>query len=71
VKKEMKQVTASPGEAILVELSDSVIGGQDPYRVGTENLFNIQRYKTFKTSFKQLDSKKQLGLLSKIIENGL
>jgi len=67
----MKKVTASPEEAILVEFSDSVIGGQDPYSVGTKNLFHIQRYKTFKTSFKKLGPKNQLDLLSKIIENGL
>lgn len=67
----MKRVTAKPEEAILVEFSDSVIGGQDPYSVGTQNLFDIQKYKTFKTSFKKLDPRKQLDLLSKIVENGL
>jgi hypothetical protein len=67
----MKKVTANPEEAILVEFSDSIIGGQDPYSVGTRNLFNIQRYKTFKSSFKKLDPKNRLDLLSKIIENGL
>jgi len=67
----MKKVTVNPEEAILVEFSDSVIGGQDPYSVGTKSLFDIQRFKTFKSSFKQLDPKKQLDLLSKIVENGL
>ena len=67
----MKRVTAKPEEVILIELSDSVIGGQDPYSVGTKNLFHIQRYKTFKTSFKKLDPRKQLDILSKIVENGL
>jgi len=71
VKKEMKRVTAKPEEAILIEFSDSVIGGQDPYRVGTKSLFDIQRFKTFKTGFKKLDPRKQLDLLSKIVENGL
>lgn len=67
----MKRVTVNPEEAILVEFSDSVIGGQDPYRLGTKSLFDIQKYKTFKTSFKKLDPRKQLDLLSKIVENGL
>ena len=67
----MKRVTANPEEAILVEFSDSVIGGQDPYSVGTKSLFDIQSFKTFKTGFKKLDPRKQLDLLSKIVENGL
>jgi len=67
----MKRVTVNPEEAILVEFSDSVIGGQDPYSVGTKSLFDIQKYKTFKTSFKKLSPRKQLDLLSKIVENGL
>lgn len=66
----MKRVTATQ-EAILVEFSDSVIGGQDPYGVGTKSLFDIQRFKTFKSSFRRLDSRKQLDLMSKIVEKGL
>jgi hypothetical protein len=71
VRKEMKKVTASPEEAIMIEFSDSVIDGQDPYSVGTKSLFDIQRYQAFKSSFKSLDSRKQLDLVSSIIENGL
>jgi hypothetical protein len=64
---EMKLV-ADPEEVLLVELSNSVLHGRDPYGVATQSLHDIN-YETFKRKFTKLGPRSQLDLVSKIVED--
>jgi len=63
-------VVADPEEVILVELSNSVLNGRDPYSAATQSLHDIN-YETFKRKFTELGPRSQLDLVSKIIELSL
>jgi hypothetical protein len=66
---EMK-VVADPEEVLLVELSNTVLNGRDPYSAATQSLHDIN-YESFKRKFKELGSRSQLDLVSKIVERSL
>ena len=65
----MRKVIADPEEIVLVEHSDRILDGRDPYSVGTLSLHDIQGSGSFKREFAKLDSKTQLYIISKIVKH--